>query len=626
MSRKKQILRQTSSQHNSVVNHRETKIDDSIHIGCQTQTQMSQLLSSSTLWFPAVAMFVAVVAALSNYPESIKMIEAFDFYIATPDFILSKLAEYPGGNSLFVAWLLQFFQSSAIGISIEALLLTIVALLSAGMAVAWGKKANGICSIIPTAGLLLLFTHRISLSIEGIFLYGSIMFVGLCARSSKTWLLAFVLILVGMLSFWMVSFPISVLLMLSISILALIKNKAKRDVGFWIQTLLPLLFIFVTIIAVKISSSALGFIPFDNRWWYTNGVGDDELYYVLLLSSPIALMFIPRIRIPILNIGVNVLLSVMVAVVCYYQVKDNEEYKISEDVYYISALAEKGEWHELLSEVKSHGEINNTVYLQFALLAEAHLGTLNDNLFSYPINTPENFCPRFDSQPLGSDFCRIFYRELGLYDEAFHHAFEYGMKTSQSNGFCFASLRHMTEYSVKVGDKALAEKYMYLLEQSSCHTDFVSTQRQMLATTIPTDTVVRAKNFIRTFPFNTEMAYLLDFDPDNRLVLDYLLCGLLLTKQLETFKTVLCHFSEVYKNKELPRAYAEAACMINHIRPGVLGEHIVYSSKYDKQFEQFLALHNSQQDDSEFINTFWYYYTYAQIPALQEWQNTTATS
>ena len=210
---------------------------------------------------------------------------------------------------------------------------------------------------------------------------------------------------------------------------------------------------------------------------------------------------------------------------------------------------------------------------------------------------------------------------MGFYDEAFHQAFQYGMMVSRTSGFCAASLRHMAEYSVCQGDSLLAEKYLYLLERTSNNGEFVAEQRQLLTNSkaAPDSTALRADNFAKAYDFTSEMAHFLDYERNNRPALDYLLCSLLLTKRLELFKTVLNEFADRYEGARLPRAYAEAAAMISHLQPTSLSPALQYAPEYDRQFEQFIQLHNSGQDDSAFRGTFWYYYVYAQIPPQQEW-------
>ena len=604
----------------------------------QKASAQAKLLPCYVAIAPAVLVFFVTWLSLSCYPYTQVMMEHMDFYVNTNDFFLNQLADYPGVNSLITAWMLQFFGDAQVGAVIESLLLSIATFLVGVLPMAWFRireKQQELClnplvllAVIPTFGMLLWFMHRPGLTLQAIFFYGALCLAGMVRGSKCRWLYAIIVGVIGCCSFWLISFPVMTLLMLVLVLLDLIATRLKGEKFYnhtswrFVNLALPIVFISVNAIAVKVSSSVLGFIPFENRWWHISNSEGQPLLFLGLLVIPLVLMFVRRIRKPWYQVVAEVVCAIAIGILCYKNISTNEEYQMSEAVYRYSDYAEKHQWQKLLDEISQSGELTNTLYLQLALMAEAQLGTMPDNLFSYLINTPELFCPRFEKEPFATDFCRIFYRDLGVVDEAFHQAFEYGMKISPKSGFCMASLRHMAEYSVRLGDKKLAEKYLSLLEQTSCHSEFVKQQRQMLKTASPNRYPLRGNDFIKASHLNSEMAHLLDYNRNNKVARDYLLCGLLLTKNLEIFKTVLSDFGNYYKNRPLPKAYAEAVAMINYLKPGVLGTAIKYPAEYDRQFEQFTKLHNSKQDDSAFQGTFWYYYVYAQIPSISDWQRT----
>lgn len=577
------------------------------------------------LWLPVVPALIIGVAlwlGLSAFPEMERMMEALNFFVWTPEFVQQKLATYPGITTLTNDYLLQFFKNPSMGIAIEAVLLCIMTLLAAFISSAWGRRGWAVAALLPAVGISCIAMHRPSVMLQAIFFYAALVILGVVHRKSRQWITMLAIVVVGVLSFWIIAFPVTLLLFVLMTFLQLlIRKNESGKILMLINISLPLVWIILTIIFVKWSSDVLGFIAFNERWWYMVDCIGDEWILLLLLTVPLVMMFIPCKIKMVWNILLTFVASIVAAVYLYYHITDNEQSHQSEEVYRFSRLAENSEWQTLLNEINSKGTIANNIYLQFALLAEARLGTLADNLFKYPIYSPETFCPRLHDTPLDRDICRIFYRELGFIDEAYHQAFQYGVMASRTNGFCAATLRHLAEYAVQMNERQLAEKYIYMLERTSNNDELAKQLRAQLAQAeVKTDSVpLRANNFAKAYAFTSEMAHFLDYDRNNRAALDYLLCGLLLTKQLELFKTVLNDFVDVYKDNPLPRAYAEAAAMIHYLQPMALSPDLHYDTNYDEQFRQFTELRNAKADDSAFRGTFWYYYAYAQIPPMQNW-------
>ena len=576
---------------------------------------------------PTVVVFLTALLSFICYPEAIKLMEQQDFFVATRDHFLMSLSDYPALNYLITQWLLQFFANPMTGAVLEALLLALLTLFATLLPIAWAECFRGkagipnLAAVIPAFGLIIFCYHSVFNEIEGLFFFFALCVVGFSGRIKARWPQLLGIVLVGLLSLGFVSFPMSALLMATILLLSTPKIlQTKSTLWRSLYTLLPLAMIGVVALGVMLWSKDIAFVSFSRRWWNVGGDEDVVLCSMLLSALPVALGFVPQGRMFRLRIMLETTLVLIIAVSIYFCISKNEEKQALEDVLVCRSLAEDAKWPELLDKIKGKGAITNNRDLHFALLAEARLGTLADNLFSYPINTAEEFCPRLEKSLPSVDFCRIFYREMGIYDEAFRRAFEYGMMISRSTGFCFASLRQMAEYCVKQGNKPLAEKYLYLLSRSSCHADFVAEQRRLLENAPTVIDSVRTDNFVKAFPMNKEMAHLLDYDHNNLAVVNYLLCGLLLSKQLEAFKTVLSDYAHVFKGR-LPRAYAEAAAMINYLSPGIWAGKITYDPEYDRRFAEYVTLHNNKQDDTAFQGTFWYYYSYASIPPLREWQD-----
>jgi hypothetical protein len=92
-------------------------------------------------------------------------------------------------------------------------------------------------------------------------------------------------------------------------------------------------------------------------------------------------------------------------------------------------------------------------------------------------------------------------------------------------------------------------------------------------------------------------------------------------RQLDKF-SIIIHAFPLYKNKILPKAYAEAAAMLAADPKLTLRNAFSYPEDLDKQFIQFYQLQQQNKDPNAFANyfgTYWYFYFFIE-PAAQEAQ------
>ena len=231
-------------------------------------------------------------------------------------------------------------------------------------------------------------------------------------------------------------------------------------------------------------------------------------------------------------------------------------------------LADEKKWDELLQTLGKDGNLNTPLGMRYALLAESALGRLPQKLFTYPIRSAEKLLFRGDRSPLMCQFNRQFYENLGIYDEAFHQAMEYG--THQQDGCCLASLRQLTDYALEQGDWQVAEKYLAILDEAWLQGGFVEQRRARLLgvkeqaqkAEAENDSLamvpLRGESFVGLYPLRSELVRLAYYhEGDDQKTVDYLLCVILLEKNLQTFYSVLTQFPN-YQGRALPQAYQEA--------------------------------------------------------------------
>lgn len=246
----------------------------------------------------------------------------------------------------------------------------------------------------------------------------------------------------------------------------------------------------------------------------------------------------------------------------------SDELKNEQQVCSYILMADDKQWGKLLETLRRDGNLDTPLGMRYALLAESALGRLPDALFNYPVRSADDLLFRGDRSAVSCQFNRQFYENLGVYDEAFHQAMEYGIK--QKKGCCLSTLRHLADYALASGDWRVAEKYLAILDDAWMQGDFIEQRRVQLAEVqermqqaeASHDSVAlapfRGESFVGLYPLRSEMVRLAYYqEADSQKAVDYLLCIALLEKNLETFYKILTQFPH-YQQRALPRNYQEA--------------------------------------------------------------------
>lgn len=289
----------------------------------------------------------------------------------------------------------------------------------------------------------------------------------------------------------------------------------------------------------------------------------------------------------------------------------NKEMLLGERITKISNLADKKDWEGIIAEIPYEDAVKSQLLMRYTLLALNATGSLGESIFSYPINSPDMFLFRHKNVPVYNNFNRQFYDNIGIWNEAYHESFEYGV--TQRENDCFKAMRDKTDYAMNSGDLGGAEYYLHLLEQSCNNRSFVKNRRERLngmkaergaspLARLP----YRSDTFVGAYPIASEMIRLYERNPKSRKLFDYVLCSLLLTKEVGKFGIVYKHFLPNFDFQSIPRNYAEALAVVatrdTSVRsiPG-------YDRNMEKYYADFVGRLKSQGDISEYSLTFWAY-------------------
>lgn len=458
---------------------------------------MKKTLFVALLFVPAY-----LVLAFCFY-ETYRSLQFDSFFLFTSDYFFSKFAQPPALTAWATSLLFQLFRWPWVAALLQALIawLTVVCL-NIVLKNGWKRWL----SLIPSLLLFLFWPFSLNLQLQVLFMSLLLLSYSKFPRWCCRLIWAIILIPLG---FLLLSMPLLAVLFLLFAVIEWFLHKGLT------HALVVVLLGACTFFLPAIYSQRVAFIPFQKRYAYVPE------------GSPIALWD-------------NLL-------------KDQEVY------FQVLRAAEEERWNDVRSIIYENKASRLKLMQSYLLLAEAAQGTLPDNLFNYNINTPEDFFFRHLRNHYTCQFNRLFYRNLGLYDECFHQAQEYYLLCYDA--CCFGSLTQMVDYSIREGEFAIAEKYLKILSHAPFYGHFVKEQRERIASQKTKATVerpLRADNFVGGYPFNSEMVRLVEYtDTDHDLAHDYLLCGLLLQKNLPHFNVVINHFP-YHRADNMPVPYTQA--------------------------------------------------------------------
>lgn len=445
-------------------------------------------------------MLLFAIYTATKFPYTYITMEGDDFWLPTQDFWQLKLATLPAVAQWLADFLMQFYGSPFVAASVGAFVLGTIGLLA--------KRTLSWLALLPPVILGFFCTFSLSFQLQWLFFF--LLLNPFFIKGFKGRLLWSLLCIP--MGFFLMRTPLLALLVVVQAALAF-KDFGAKKCACWLA---PLALLGV---APLVYSQQVAFIPFEERYT-TFGTYFDPL-------------------------------------TSHYN-SDGEYVKK------LVCLANEERWEDILykEHIKGDARRGNSVALRYALLAESALGTLPENLFDYPIREENQFYYQHETEYVASQFNRLFYLNLGIYDEAYHHAQEYGLL--QSGGNCFASLRQMADYSIEEGDFETAEKLLEVLSKSCCHKTFVEERRKKLSIRKSSNRQIksvplRADNFVGGLPLPIEMLRLARYYgncPQQKKMLDYAICSYMLRGDTERFLIATKAF-DIYKNRELPKAYRE---------------------------------------------------------------------
>jgi hypothetical protein len=268
--------------------------------------------------------------------------------------------------------------------------------------------------------------------------------------------------------------------------------------------------------------------------------------------------------------------------------------------------------------------LKNNQAAYFTNMALAQKGLLAENLFDFyqpfslglipPVTPEQNWQSIFVSNEV---FYLIGDMNMAQHSAMLGNTFSPYQRSSRM-------MRRLAEINLATGDSAAATKYLRILSKTMFHCKWAEKQLTMLQSGKANNWLTNKRRQIadadmlrKSNDYLSSLKFMVEQRPDNTLAVDYLLCYLLLNKDLNQFRENYDRFY-LYANRKAPKVYAEALLaqlvasgasqvevMKYNIDAKIIKQFAEYTNEYDQSSGNINALNR------KFARTYWLYYHFA---------------
>ncbi len=536
------------------------------------------------------------------YPYTIQMQEGESLFLFTKEFVGGVISRPQGICFLIVDFLEQYFSAAWVGAIVYSLVITLSQWFLFMSLCNLGKQNLYWLAFLPPLAVVPFSFPFLEMQMN--FMFFSLLLYVFTAIKPRVWRCVYALLL-PVPAFCLVTWYEAAMLF---AVFAAVELLCRKDRVLAAVMVAALAFSFVV---PRLWSDFVDFVPFNRRpFMGIEGYFSWKIFAAYLIAClAVAIPAKASLKGWIGCVASPLIIAGFAAVML-----TDVDLLFGERTNKLSLLADQKDWEGIIAEVPYDETVRSKILTSYVLLAMSATENLPQVLFSYQINTPEAFLFRHDQRTFYTNFNRQFYDNIGIWDEAFHQAFEYGV--NQRENECFRAMRFKTDYALNSGDLGVARFYLWLLGKSCNNGSFVRERTYRLAAlerskTKPKLPPYRSDTFVGAYPMASEMFRLFERNIKNKKLLDYVFCSLLLNKEVEKFGVIFSRFN-LYKDGEMPRAYSEALTALASRDPrarSIEG----YNPDLDKYFADFVSRAKQKQGLGEYANTYWYYLFFRQV-------------
>lgn len=534
------------------------------------------------------------------YPEYILSRESGGLFLTTTDYLQEYLLAPGGMNNLLSNFLTQFYSPLLQGLLIQTGILLLVAIILFGYLSRWNTADHGWIISIP---IVLFCIYEYAWNLSAILQYGCFILLLSLYLSSKSYKIRQLATLV-ISPLLYVCFPENCLLLLYIYFIGFeyLFFKHKRfpivvTIGLFIVALYPLIW-----------RDFIHYTPNNSLYVFTNQSYDirySYLYYALYIF-PLCPILLLRWK---ENRYITFTILILILMAGGYSIYSSPN-RARETRYAVQRYAENQEWDQVLQAINSE-KATEPFYQPYIMLSLCEKNLLTEQLFSYPIESADRiFFPA--DQEEGANFNSLFAHSIGLYHEAIHQLSQANAMSVQGTSFSY--LRRMIDWQIEGGNTLLASKYLNVLKTSTCHNSWVQKRTDMISKS----TSDLKEGYKNDFIIDASSPLILltqavKADTTNRKAIDYLLCGVLLCKDLKGFYTLFQQYYPQEEEETFPKHYQEALLVVDLMFPQLnVTETYPITPACRQAFEDFGTLMRQRPNTDHILkqkygNTYWYY-------------------
>jgi hypothetical protein len=353
---------------------------------------------------------------------------------------------------------------------------------------------------------------------------------------------------------------------------------------------------------------------------FPGGLG---LLWALTAAIPVLFRFLPssshKLRKTFAGMSVQIILLVVLTLYGLMQTTDWKK----EEVMRYDYFAQHRQWDEII-RLADRRSPSSPLSVSLLNLALSKQGLLPDRMFHYYQNRSEGLMPSFMRDFTVPFVSGEVYYHLGFINTAQRYAFE-AMESIPDHQKSVRAIKRLAETNLLNGEYEVAAKYLRLLQKTLYYKVWadetllcLSDEKRIEAN--PEWANLRKYRTKKDFLFSeTEkdmmLGIVLQQDPTNRPVYEYLMAYCLLTKDLEKFYRYYPIGRVTYQT--IPKSYQEALVYIWGLsNPDISNCPFPISNEVKKQVQEYKRIYTGYSNPEQLLrpysNTYWYYLHFRQ--------------